>query len=417
MSHKKNKKHITLTGRIRIEAGIEKGQSLKAIAHLVPASITSIYREIKRNSRKVNSTNYKCVYKKECMRNHSTALNCKKCDDFIEEECQKLLHFPFVCNCCEKRSACSHTRYFYKAQEADEKARRRLVDSRVGIRITKECFNAIDEIISPLVMNKQSLNHILSTHDEIPVSERTLRNWINNGYTHAKTIDLPRTVRFKVSKQYNYRNQKPSSILMDRTYIDYKKYIKDHPELMISQFDTVLGLRTDYKRILTIHFPSIHFQFGILLYSGEPEELNSKLISLRNKIGNKLWKKIFPIMLTDNGIEFNDFYKLEVDENGEILSRVFYTDPYCSSQKGACERNHELYRYIQPKKKSIEYLTQDILNIYFSNINCYYRKALAGVRPYDLAKGIFGSDFLDIIGIKEVHPDEVTFIKSKLIKK
>ena len=413
----KNKKHITLTGRIKIEAGIEKGQSIKAIAHSVPTNVSSVYREIKRNSRKIKNASLKCIHRKECLKKYSTSLNCIDCKNYIEEKCKRISRFPFVCNCCEKRGGCTYTRYFYRAQEADEKAERRLVDSRVGIRITKECFNAIDEIISPLIINKQSLNHILSTHDEIPVSERTLRNWINYGYTHAKTIDLPRTVRFKVSKQYNYRNQKTSSILKDRTYIDYKRYIKEHPELMISQFDTVLGLKTDHKRILTIHFPSIHFQFGFLLRSGEPEELNSTLISLRKKIGSTQWKKIFPIMLTDNGIEFNDFYHLEADENGEMLSRVFYTDPYRSGQKGACERNHELYRYIQPKKKSIEYLTQDILNTYFSNINCYYRKSLAGVRPYDLAKGIFGEKFLDVIGIREIKPDDVTFVKNKLINK
>lgn len=44
-------------------------------------------------------------------------------------------------------------------------------------------------------------------------------------------------------------------------------------------------MKSDNKRILTIHFPSLHFQFGILLESNTPDEVNKKLISLREKLG------------------------------------------------------------------------------------------------------------------------------------
>lgn len=55
-----------------------------------------------------------------------------------------------------------------------------LHDSRKGIRISQDDFKQINEIISPLIKDKgQSLNHILTSHTEIDVSERTLRNWIN----------------------------------------------------------------------------------------------------------------------------------------------------------------------------------------------------------------------------------------------
>ena len=56
---------------------------------------------------------------------------------------------------------------------------------------------------------------------------------------------------------------------------------------------------------------------------------------------------------------------LEDDEFGEYLSNVFYCNPYCSSQKGSCEKNHEFFRYIEPKYHSLDHLTQDKVDLIF----------------------------------------------------
>lgn len=72
-----------------------------------------------------------------------------------------------------------------------------------------------------------------------------------------------------------------------------------------------------------IHFPALHFQFEFLITNATSEEVNKVLSDLREKIGTKLWEKIFPIILCDNRTEFNEFYRLEVDEKGDKLSNVF----------------------------------------------------------------------------------------------
>lgn len=117
-------------------------------------------------------------------------------------------------------------------------------------------------------------------------------------------------------------------------------------------------------------------------------------------------------MLSDNGIEFNKLFEFEIDDNGECLSHVFYCNPYCSSQKGACERNHEFIRYVEPKYHSLNHLDQDKVNLIFSHINSLYRKSLPGVTPYDLALAILGKEFLEIIGIKKIEPDSVNLTQS-----
>ena len=254
------------------------------------------------------------------------------------------------------------------------------------------------------------------SHPEINVTERTVRNWLDKGYTSAKSHFLPRKVRYSTKKDYQNRIIKPRTLLENRTYRDFKKYKNENPSLLVSQFDTVVGLITDKQRILTIHFPAIHFQFGVLLTQFNAQIVVEKLLELREKIGIHKWKSIFPIILCDNGLEFNNLPDVEVDNfTGEVLSRVFYTDPYRSNQKAECERNHEYFRYILPKKNSFDQLTQNDVNLIFSHINCTYRPSLPGVRPYDLALQLLGKEFLDIIGIFEIEPEKILLSK-KLIK-
>ena len=403
--------------RVKLQAYLEDKIPIKIISNRLSVAKQTSYREIQRNSIEKNGTHFTtkvdCVNVVRCKYKEALTYLQKKhcylyCEHYIRNTCKHLVRFPFVCNNCEKRTRCNLKHRYYYADKAEKKAQTKLRDTRKGIKISPEDFRQIDQIVSPLVSEKrQSLNHILTEHKEIDVTERTLRNWINNGYMKAKNLDLPRVVKFKVKKEYITRVAKPASVLAGRMYSDYKEYIKLNPNKLIAEIDTVYGLRSDNKKILTIHFPSIRFQFGILLNSGSADEVNSKLIELRKKIGNDLWQAIFPIILTDNGSEFNKLNEIEFDENGELMSKVFYCNPYCSSQKGSCERNHEFFRYIQPKKKSIQHFTQKTVDFIFSNINCIYRNSINGVRPYDLALTILGKRFLDAINIIEIRPDDV----------
>ena len=77
--------------------------------------------------------------------------------------------------------------------------------------------------------------------------------------------------------------------------------------------DTVIRLITDRTRILTIHFPLIHFQFGILLPNNSDKIVVKYLMELRRRISIGKWKDIFPIILFINGFKFNNPLDLEID--------------------------------------------------------------------------------------------------------
>ena len=80
--------------------------------------------------------------------------------------------------------------------------------------------------------------------------------------------------------------------------------------------------------------------------------------------------------------------------------RVFFTNSYKSTDKASCERNHEFIRYVIPKGKSLDFLTQEKVELLFSHINSYVRESNKNKTPYDLMVERFGIEFMEIIGIK-----------------
>ena len=90
------------------------------------------------------------------------------------------------------------------------------------------------------------------------------------------------------------------------------------------------------------------------------------------------------INLSDNGPEFAKFHEIEFDEYEQRLCHVFFTKPYKSTDKAECERNHEFIRYVIPKGKSLDFLTQKKVNLLFSHINSYIRESNKNKTPYQL---------------------------------
>ena len=113
-------------------------------------------------------------------------------------------------------------------------------------------------------------------------------------------------------------------------------------------------------------------------------------------------KDAFEANLCDNGIAFAQFYEIE-----RFVERSFYATPYRSSDKPHCERAHEFARYVFPKGKSLNQITQEMLYEVFSNINSYIRKSKGDKTPYDLARARFGKAFLDAINIRRIDNKKV----------
>ncbi len=62
---------------------------------------------------------------------------------------------------------------------------------------------------------------------------------------------------------------------------------------------------------------------------------------LEKGLGMKVFQRLFPIILTDNGAEFKKVKELEYNEEKEKRTKLFYCDPMASWQKPHIEKNHE----------------------------------------------------------------------------
>lgn len=426
--------HMSLSDRIVIEQGLYEKKNFRAIAKELKRDPTTISKEIKRavgfdpNNRDMQD----CKYFKHCRRTNlceqadcsnfcknCITINCTSmCRRCAPSFCDKLLRPPYVCNSCSSRLQCHLDKKVYRAKEAQKLYEKKLSDSRKGINMTREELLKINALVSPLLLRHQSLSHIYATHkSEVGICRSTLYKYISEGYLDARTMDLPRKIRYKkrkkaknpLSRDYNYR--------IGRTYRHFENYIAEHPELEIIEMDTVKGSRNKGPCLLTMLFRTS----GLMLIFLLPECTMSAVVGLFHRIckmiGTAAFQQTFPILLTDNGPEFKNSSGIECSADGELRTRVFYCDPMHTNQKSRLERSHEYIRYIIPKGKSMHQLTREHVQLMMNHINNVKRDSLNGHSPYELAQLLIKREVLDALGLIYVSPDSVqlnpALLKSK----
>lgn len=400
--------------RINLQAGIAKGYSLRIISKILNKSRSTIYREIINNSYYKDSR-HTCAHCK---------LNCKnkdhykngECQIFIAYECKHWKKFPYTCNKCNESHFCSNRKRYYDCVDAHAKAKRKRKEPRTFKKINDDDLKQIDSIVSDGVKRGQSLHHIYVANYALLskiCSERTIRRYVYHNYLSVKAHELPRYVRY--SHKYDYKKKKIINVerMLGRTFSDYKKYVESHPDDNIFQYDSVEGKIDDKKAILTITYPEFRFQFGYFISKQNMMSVYKRMRNLQKLLG-KRYEEIFQINLSDNGPEFSKFHEIETDKYGRNLCKVFFTNPYRSTDKASCERNHEFIRYVIPKGKSLDFLTQEKVELLFSHINSYVRESNKNKTPYDLMVERFGIEFMEIIGIKRIPPKDICLKPSLL---
>ncbi len=189
-----------------------------------------------------------------------------------------------------------------------------------------------------------------------------------------------------------------------------------HPNASIVEMDTVEGIKGG-KVFLTLLFRNSNFMLIFLMESKTMAEVEKVFIKIKNIIGIDNFKRIFEVILTDNGPEFFNPISIEVDYiTSEVLSHVFYCDSYCSYQKGSIEKNHEYIRYILPKGTSFNSLTQEGCNLIASHINSTSRLILNNKTPYEVVQSLINQELIEKLNIKYIKSDKVN-LSSDLLKK
>ena len=409
-NHEPNK-HLTYEERNFIEIGLNNGRNFTEIAKDLHKNRTTIMREVRKHKFRKNPSGFNnsknlCKNRHECKR-----FDCTKKEKCYEEEiCCVLTGAPYVCNGCEQKNKCRKIKYYYYAKFANDEYSEKLRTSRYGINQTKEEIYDLDKLITPLIKEKhQSISHIYANHlDEISFSRATMYNYVDLGVFSFKNIDLPRKIRYKKRKENKkQRIRRETAIRKGRTYEEFKEYMGKHPECSIVEMDTVEGIKGG-KVFLTLLFRQSKLMLIYLMEEKTMECVEKEFDKIKEILGIDMFKKVFEVILTDNGSEFFNPISIEVDkETGEIVSHIFYCDPGASWQKGAIEKNHEYIRYVLPKGSTFDNLDQDKTNILMSNINSTSRDTLNGKTPYDAALLALKEEVIKKLGVTKIEADEV----------
>jgi IS30 family transposase len=426
------RKHIPDLERMEIEHELKQRSSLKKIAEKIGKHHSSISREILARripsdkgafgritnrciSRGLCNRRQLCRDKPDCTRRCSTCRACNAlCPDFAEEICSKLASPPYVCNGCADEAACVLRKFYYLHKLAHRNYREILTESREGANITEEELISLDELVSPLVRQGQSLHHILVNNpDCFTMNDKTLYRYVAGRLLQAKNGDMPRVCRLKPRAGKPVEHKVDTGCRIGRTYADYLSFMATAPDLRAVEMDSVIG-RIGGKVLLTLMFPWCGLMLAFLRNRNDSQSVIDAFSHLWNRTGPELYRRLFAVLLGDNGSEFSNPKALELDPNGNFRTRVFYCDPRATNQKARIERNHEFIRMILPKGTSFDRLVQADIDLMMSHINSYSRPSLGDKTPFDLFGYVYGTDVLEALGLQRIAPNEIV-LKPRLL--
>ena len=342
---KKTWKHFELSDRKIISSGLSHNKKIVEIKEDINTDNNnnfderSISHEVKRNRTPINFNGN------------------------VEVKCSKLNRWPYVCTGCKFRYSdkCKHIKFKYDAQIAQNKADANLVNSRKGIDLDDEEFKKLDAIIKKGTDENKSIYQIkIENSDDIKQSTTTLYRYINNGYLTTKRIDLPYAVKYKKrnhNKKYAYSENKEIN-RTGHTYLDYLAYIHKHPGITVWQLDFLGSIQTDSKSILTFIQPEVHFTLLQLFNRPNSSKVVKFFDAIEEKIGTDAFKDLIPVILTDRDPCFNDINGICFSKiTGEERCKIFYCDPYTSTQKPNVENINKQIRKFFQKGKTIDNLS------------------------------------------------------------
>ena len=394
--------HLSYEDRKNIEDGLNANKSIYQIAKELNRSHSTVLREIDRNK----------VFSKPNGWNSNPYNNPNHIFS-----CERLAKSPYVCNGCKSRCGCRKERYTYYARKADDTYKEVKSEARKGINLTPEEVYTINATLTPLIKKGQTINHLYINHPDIlDFSKPSFYNYVNNGVFEFKPIDFPRIVKYKKRKNSNKRRtRKEREILIGRTYDDFIYYTSKHPDINIVEMDTVVGLQNESECFLTLLWRKTKFMLILKMESQTTDEVTRMFKYLQSFIPEEDYKRLFQVILTDNGHEFFDVNNIEcIQSTGEYVNHLYFCEPLMSCQKGMIEKNHEFIRYVLPKGSSFKQIDQEECDLIMNNINSLCRDSLNGKCPYEAMLFLCDEYILKKLNCNYIKPDDVILNDSLL---
>ncbi len=333
--------------------------------------------------------------------------------EFAERRCGRLDTPSHVCNGCDRFRSCPLKKRVYDASGAQANRESLLHEARRGVHPGDAELAAMDSVLSSGLRKGQSIRHVIAANPEVfaSVKERTVYEYVNGGLFEAKRGDLPEACSRRPRRKKRV-TKTDAKCRVGRTYKEFIEHCRLAGIEECAEVDTVIG-RVGGKVLFTVWLPG-GLMLAFLRRRRTSNTATRLFRVLRRIAGPELFQRLFAVILTDNGSEFSDPAGIEkpVAALGpaDRPVRVFYTDPYCSSQKPHVERPHRDVRRILEHGVSFDGLTQADVNLVMSHVNSYTRGVLGGRCAWDEFVGRHGEPgrlFLERLGLRRIPASEV----------
>lgn len=314
--------HYTLDERKCLQELLSQGNSLRKIATNLGRNVSSISREIKRNSSK-------------------------------------------------KPKNPSNNAFNYNAWRANTCAimRIRQQKRRFALPRDSQAFAYVEEHLNAYWSPEQIAMRWRLEHPEATLSTSSIYRYIkrNEFESIRKTTHLRRR-----GKNRNYVHHNSNVIHPDRIIPQWPDAIVNRIRVGDWEGDTIYG-GIGKGLIVTLVDRKTRFLCAGLLSKRDAEETRQVISSLLSGLPVKS-------LSLDNGSEFAKFHELETDLNAP----VFFAEPHKPWQRGTNENTNDILRFFFPKGFDFRTINNDILQAVVLSINNRPRKILGWRSPFEI---------------------------------
>ena len=246
--------------RAAIQNGLERGWSCRRMARELGRSPSTVADEVARNR-----TVAKGPGKGEGVRG------------VPDDACPKLLSWPRCCNGCRnlRYRCCRRWRCEYSAARAQALADAELRESRIGVDRDEAGFEYAMGLIRCDVARGLSPQQIaLARAGQVGASPSTIYRWISRGYAGMCDLDLRRKCGYKPRSRS--APPRPTAHGEARSFAAFTG-LPEEERARACEMDTVIGLRSDRRCLLTLYLRAFRFQLALLMPDRTAEAVQARL--------------------------------------------------------------------------------------------------------------------------------------------
>ena len=129
----------------------------------------------------------------------------------------------------------------------------------------------------------------------------------------------------------------------------------------------------------------------------------------RERIGHKNFKRLFGVLLADQGSEFlnHEIITKSIYDSYTRRFKIFYCETGKPYQKGNVENIHRILRRYIPKGVDLYNYSQDDINFIVLNINSMYKPKYKNKFLIELFKERFSKIILNKLSIEEIESEDI----------